>query len=120
MYKKIRTAPLMFPNYVNKILQDLIAKLLQRNPVRRLGTNNDVNDIKAHEWFKDLDWNKLLKKEIKPVYKPPDTSKAKKDPTKNFDQQFLNEPVVDSYAGDAKCPFPNFTYKLSPNMLDQK
>ena len=51
-------------------LVDLIKKLLDRNPETRLGTKNDVIDVVTHPFFEGLDFEKLVKKEIVPIYKP--------------------------------------------------
>uniref|UniRef100_A0A8D2KVF9 non-specific serine/threonine protein kinase n=1 Tax=Varanus komodoensis TaxID=61221 RepID=A0A8D2KVF9_VARKO len=40
--------------------QDLIAKLLRQNPMERLGTGSAF-EVKQHRFFKDLDWNGLLR-----------------------------------------------------------
>ena len=37
-------------------LQDIITKLLQRDPKDRLGTVNGAEDIKAHPFFADIQW----------------------------------------------------------------
>ena len=47
---------------------DLIKKLCTFEPSKRIG--NNVEDIKHHPFFKDIDWIKLEKKEITPPYKP--------------------------------------------------
>jgi serum/glucocorticoid-regulated kinase 2 len=68
-------------------------QLLNRDPKKRLGSKDDVEDIKSHPFFKELSWSKMLKKEIEVPYKP----KVKaSDDTSNFDNTFTNEPVVDS------------------------
>ncbi|KAJ6659433.1 hypothetical protein lerEdw1_018667 [Lerista edwardsae] len=40
--------------------QDLIGKLLRQNPMERLGTGSAF-EVKQHKFFKDLDWNGLLR-----------------------------------------------------------
>ncbi|XP_069498396.1 microtubule-associated serine/threonine-protein kinase 2-like isoform X3 [Ambystoma mexicanum] len=40
--------------------QDLIYKLLRQNPLERLGTGSAF-EVKQHRFFKDLDWNGLLR-----------------------------------------------------------
>ena len=40
---------------------DLINKLLYRKPHKRLGCNN-INEIKEHSWFKNINWDELLNK----------------------------------------------------------
>ena len=75
MYFLIRESPVNFPDPVrHKITvspeaQDLIVKLLDKNRMTRLGVNG-VQEILSHPWFKDLDMDKLLKKELTPPYIP--------------------------------------------------
>ena len=45
---------------------DLLRKLLERDPSKRLGSTNDAQEIKNYPYFKDVDWNKVYNKEIKP------------------------------------------------------
>ncbi|XP_059583756.1 microtubule-associated serine/threonine-protein kinase 2 isoform X3 [Alligator mississippiensis] len=40
--------------------QDLISKLLCQNPLERMGTGSAL-EVKQHRFFKDLDWNGLLR-----------------------------------------------------------
>lgn len=44
--------------------------------------------IKNHPWFAEIDWAKLLAKEIEPPFKPMVTSS---DDTGNIDDEFTNE-----------------------------
>ena len=83
--------PVKFPKNMNKDDIDLISKLLTVNPKQRLGYGpNDAEDIKAHPYFKDVDWNKYLKKEITPPFVP----KLKNDQDlKYFDKAFTDEAV---------------------------
>lgn len=46
-------------------LKDLIEKLLDRNPQKRLGSgDNDANELVSHPFFEGFDWDALIKKEI--------------------------------------------------------
>ena len=76
---------------MNKDEIDLISKLLAVNPKQRLGNgSNDDDDIKAHPYFKDVDWNKYLNKEIT----PPFILKLKNETDlKYFDKAFADEDV---------------------------
>eukprot|EP01029_Cantina_marsupialis_P009663 TRINITY_DN2242_c0_g2_i2.p1 TRINITY_DN2242_c0_g2~~TRINITY_DN2242_c0_g2_i2.p1 ORF type:complete len:787 (+),score=259.83 TRINITY_DN2242_c0_g2_i2:125-2485(+) len=58
--------PLRFPNYMSDDVKNLIQGLLCREPGRRM----DVNDIKAHPFFKAIDWDGLLNKSVPVPYKP--------------------------------------------------
>ena len=48
---------------------DLINKLLHRKPYKRLGCNG-IKEIKDHPWFKKLNWEELLNKNMKSPFVP--------------------------------------------------
>ena len=49
--------------------KDLIKKLLVVNPKERIGFNS-IDDIKNHDFFKNVDFNKVLSKEEIPPFIP--------------------------------------------------
>ena len=65
LYKNISQSKLMLHDYFSDELKDLLSQLLCKDPNKRIGVNNK-NELKNHEWFKDIDWNKLSKKQIEP------------------------------------------------------
>lgn len=71
MYRKILQEPLHFPGpeVVPSAARDLLTKLLDRNPERRLGANGAA-EIKAHAFFANIDWRKLLQRKYEPSFKP--------------------------------------------------
>lgn len=93
MYNKIQHGVLRFPPFLSDDCKSLIVALLNRDPGKRLGSTDDVNDVTGHPFFDCLDIPKLLRKEITPGYMP--NVKANDD-TDNFDATFTSEPVVDS------------------------
>lgn len=38
----------------------LVIKLLIKTPEKRLGAKNDSEDLKKHDWFKDINWDDLV------------------------------------------------------------
>ena len=74
--------------------------MLDKNAATRLGTVNGVEQIKEHEWFKEIDFKKLENRELEPPFVP-DVSEDKFDVT-NFDTQFTNEDAVNSVMPDSK------------------
>ena len=57
------------------VLQDLVGRLLERKPARRLGMlNGRANDIKKHKWFEGLDWDALEARKLQPPRKPKEDS----------------------------------------------
>ena len=49
--------------------KNFISSLLHKDPLKRLGRTGP-QEIMQHPWFKNLDFNKLIKKEIKAPYMP--------------------------------------------------
>ena len=67
-FDAILTRPLAFPPRppASLELQDLVARLLEREEGVRLGTLRGAEEIKAHPWFADVDWA-LLRHSAAPV-----------------------------------------------------
>ncbi|KAI9678255.1 MAG: hypothetical protein M1817_006200 [Caeruleum heppii] len=95
MYRKILADPLHFPGpeVVPEAARDLLTKLLDRNPQRRLGCNG-ASEIKAHRFFNSIDWRKLLQRKYEPNFKP---NVADALDTANFDREFTSEAPTDSF-----------------------
>jgi len=66
MYKNISENKLLFPEFFSDELKDLLRKMLNKNPKNRIGIENDKSDLKNHEFFRDINWDDLMKKKIKP------------------------------------------------------
>ncbi len=59
--------------------------MLERDPLKRLGSGvKDWEEIRAHEFFKDMDFEKLHRKEIKPPYKPKTAAEYMKEARNKF------------------------------------
>lgn len=92
-----RKRQILFHNIVNKDLKffkefspaskSLIKKLLKKDYRRRLGNKNGMEDVKAHPFFSDIDWDKLLAKQIEPPYRPSMREI-------NFSKEFTSIPVT--------------------------
>ncbi|KAL1968610.1 hypothetical protein VTN77DRAFT_1820 [Rasamsonia byssochlamydoides] len=95
MYRKILQEPLTFPSQdiVPPAARDLLTRLLDRDPQRRLGANGAA-EIKAHHFFSNIDWRKLLQRKYEPTFKP---NVVDARDTANFDREFTSEAPTDSY-----------------------
>ena len=75
---------------LNPIAINFINDLLNLDPNKRLGSGeNGFNNIKSHEQFKEINWDKYLKKEIIPPYVPELDDNLD---LKYFDKIFTEEP----------------------------
>lgn len=92
MYRKILEDPLRFPDDVDKDARHLLVALLTRDPTKRMGASGSA-EIKAHPFFRDIDWKKLMAKKIQPPFKPSVESAID---TSNFDAEFTSEEPMDS------------------------
>ena len=66
LFDNIKHASLDIPNYISPVAKDIILKLLNRNPKKRLGTYGGAEEIKRHPFFKNIDWKKLYSRNYKP------------------------------------------------------
>ena len=66
IFRNIQKAELYIPPFISEKAQNLIKSLLKRNPNERLGSKRDVEEIKEHEYFSDVDWQKVYERKYKP------------------------------------------------------
>ena len=108
---KMFATPIKFPKESDKDEIDLISKLLTADPKQRIGNGpNDAKEIKNHPYFKNVDWNKYLKKEINPPFKPELDDELD---LKYFDKTFTEESInVKQQLGRSipQSDFFGFTY----------
>lgn len=115
MYSLKMTAELTIPEYIEPEAADLIRKFLDRNPETRL---TEIDLIKKHVWFKEIDWEKLSRKEIEPPYIP----HVAKDSTILIDEAFTKMDVGEitispagppqtTHQGNKDPQFEGFTYQ---------
>lgn len=129
MYSKIQHGVLRFPPFLSQDCKTLIVGLLNRKPSERLGSKNDFEDLRSSDFFQALSthsyfagatvdtddiWKAVYEKKLNPAFKP---QVDNVEDVRNFDEEFLNEPVVDSvvpnapYANNSQEVFKDFTYK---------
>uniref|UniRef100_A0A7G3AY86 non-specific serine/threonine protein kinase n=1 Tax=Lutzomyia longipalpis TaxID=7200 RepID=A0A7G3AY86_LUTLO len=96
---RIQKGPPPLPERLSYDVRDLISKLLIKDPKKRLGGSKvDATDIKSHPFFRRIDWEKLVRKEIPAPFRPP---KDYETDTANFSEEFTRLPTADS-----PCPVP--------------
>jgi len=88
MYKNIAFGKVRFPrDALSQEGRNFVKGLLNRNPSHRLGAKGDAEELMAHAFFHDIDWNALSRKLTQPPFKP--KLKGELD-TSNFDPEFTN------------------------------
>lgn len=92
MYDKIQFGQLRFPPFLSNSCKSLIIALLSREPESRLGSRDDVQDIKEHPFFSDMDWDRLYAKDYTPSYTPHVTNNM----AALFDQEFTDQKVSET------------------------
>ena len=99
---------------------------MNRNPKERLGSadGRDFEAIREHAFFRSVDWRKLMKKEVEPLYQP--KVQDRDNDTSNFDVQFTSEKAVDSYVADShiqaadSAGFGGFTFVGESALADRR
>ena len=67
IFHNIEYGELKIPNFVSPEAAKILRRLLERDPSKRLGGSiRDAQEIKEHPYFKDVDWDKVYNKQIKP------------------------------------------------------
>eukprot|EP00158_Paraphelidium_tribonemae_P004592 Partr_v1_DN26858_c0_g1_i1_m40843 putative CAMP-dependent protein kinase, catalytic subunit len=72
LYEKILAGRVKFPSHFDPAAKDLVKHLLTSDLSKRYGNlKNGSEDIKQHKWFADIDWNAVVRRELKPPHLPP-------------------------------------------------
>ncbi|XP_061113065.1 protein kinase C delta type-like isoform X2 [Conger conger] len=115
LFESIRMDTPHYPRWITKECKDLLEKLFERDPTRRLGV---IGNIRTHSFFKTINWTALEKREVDPPFKP--KVKAPND-CSNFDREFLSEKPRLSHSDKTfidsmdQAAFAGFSF-INPNM----
>lgn len=108
IYEKIVSGRYQVPQHFSKALRDLIHNILQVDRSKRYGIlKGGAKDVKGHEWFKSIDWEGILSRKVKPIYKP--RVKGSDDST-NF-EYYEEEPFRVSDKDEYSEEFASFNVK---------
>uniref|UniRef100_A0A8B9GDZ0 protein kinase C n=1 Tax=Amazona collaria TaxID=241587 RepID=A0A8B9GDZ0_9PSIT len=92
LFESIRVDTPHYPRWITKESKDILEKLFERDPTRRLGVTGNIRD---HPFFKTINWAVLEKREVDPPFRP--KVKSPSDYS-NFDREFLSEKPKLSYS----------------------
>jgi len=104
-----------YPRFLSLESIAIMRRLLRKNPERRLGSSErDAEDVKKQAFFRNVFWEDLLMRKIKPPFIP--TVNGNED-VSNFDEEFTSEkPVLTppkesrTLTDDEQLLFQDFTY----------
>ncbi|KAI0262222.1 kinase-like protein [Gloeopeniophorella convolvens] len=112
LYARIQSGPscIRFPA-INILAKDLILKFLESNPSKRYGNlRNGAGDVFSHQWFREVDWDKLGNRDIVAPYLPKVTGEG----DASAFEQYEEGNVVAEYGRAAEdvhgVHFPDFEY----------
>ena len=94
---RLKGAPPAFPADVSVSAQHLCRRLLDPDPVSRIGSKSGADEIRIHPWLAGVDWDRVRRKQ----YKPPIDPRRFVD---NFDQEFTNRKLPPVVAADGIEP----------------
>ena len=96
MYELIKTSSVKFPKRINlsEDAKDIIRKLLEKDPKKRMGSQKGIEEIKNHPFFAGIDFDMIVQKKIKAPFIPELSSGTD---VQYFDEEFTNEEVGMSY-----------------------
>ncbi|XP_049297766.1 ribosomal protein S6 kinase beta-2 isoform X1 [Anopheles funestus] len=112
---------LNIPGYLTPDSRDLIRRLMKRQVSQRLGSGpTDGQAVRAHPFFKNVNWDDVVKRRLDPPIKP---VLASEDDVSQFDTKFTKEIPVDSpdettLSESVNLIFQGFTY-VAPSVLEE-
>ncbi|XP_049542045.1 serine/threonine-protein kinase N isoform X3 [Anopheles darlingi] len=78
-----------YPRFLSLEAIAIMRRLLRKNPDRRLGSSErDAEDVKRQAFFRNIVWDDLLLRKVKPPFVP--TIRSPED-VSNFDEEFTSE-----------------------------
>jgi serine/threonine protein kinase len=84
LQKKITAEKIQYPKYLGNDALKLLKGLLERDPKKRLGGGATGSaDVKAHPFFKKIDWKKLESMQVPSPFKP---TLSTAESVENFDK----------------------------------
>ncbi len=71
LFEKIRKCLVAIPSTLTPECQDLLKKLFEADPDKRLGGGpRDAQEIMEHPWFGGVNWDDIYNKKVRPPFRP--------------------------------------------------
>lgn len=103
----------LYPIHMPPDSVSILHKLLTRDPSKRLGAGpTDAEEVKAHPFFRDINWDDMFNKRVAPPFRP--TLKNPSD-TSWFDTEFTSEkptltPIHSVLSAQDQAEFKSFSW----------
>ena len=104
----IKNKPLVLPSYLSEHACSVLTALLCKDPLQRLGSDRDLDDIARHPFFQQVQWSDVAQRKCKVGFVPPDSGIAC-----NFDTEFTDSKLDLESDYHSPCegdPFTGFYY----------
>lgn len=115
-HQRILQLPVRYPRNMSAELQDLVAKLLDKRPEHRMGSAAGMSEVKAHAFFRGVNWDEIVRKQVAPPLMPRPVTPE--NLVCNFDPQFTDQPhqlyVPDDLGDELARDFAGFDYCRPP------
>ncbi|KPJ17069.1 Protein kinase C epsilon type [Papilio machaon] len=91
LFESILHDDVLYPVWLSKDAVSILKGFMTKSPVRRLGVAGGAAGIRAHAFFRDMDWEALAQRRLRPPFRPKVKSKRE---AANFDAEFTKEEPV--------------------------
>lgn len=112
LFRAILESRIKMPVGLSSSAKRILAEFLCRDPNKRLGSKGDMAEIKAHPFYKSVDWDLLCARKLTAPWKPQIGSLSRD--TRYFDEEFTQMSVRTSSGsfgeGLGSADYDNFTY----------
>ncbi|XP_060805379.1 protein kinase C [Amyelois transitella] len=98
LFESILHDDVLYPVWLSKDAVAILKGFMTKSPARRLGVCGGADGIRAHAFFRDVDWPALAARRLRPPFRP--RVRSRRDAA-NFDAEFTKEePVLTPVPGD--------------------
>ncbi|XP_070500919.1 protein kinase C [Chironomus tepperi] len=91
LFEAILRDDVLYPVWLSREAVSILKGFMTKNPARRLGCVDGEESIRKHPFFKEMDWDALEQRKVRPPFKP--RVRSARDAV-NFDTEFTREEPV--------------------------
>ncbi|XP_058823230.1 protein kinase C-like isoform X4 [Topomyia yanbarensis] len=91
LFEAILRDDVLYPVWLSREAVSILKGFMTKNAAKRLGCTDGENQIRAHPFFKDMDWEALEQRKVRPPFRP--RVRSARDAL-NFDTEFTKEDPV--------------------------